>query len=101
MTYRDFLTTPLWRETAARIRWRAGNRCERCGAADRPLVIHHDGYRFTNRPNAPWWVPPGWLPDDNDLRCICEECHEFHHGRGRDPMQVPTIAELMEMILKL
>lgn len=101
MDYREFLKTPLWRETAARIRRKHNNCCQRCDAGDRRLIIHHDGYRLRNRFDAPDWVEAGWLPDDSFLECLCEECHEFLHGRGPDPMYIPSIAELMEMIRKL
>lgn len=98
MTYREFLETPLWRRTAARIRGRANNRCERCGSNHCRLTIHHDDYTAPNRSDAPWWVPEGWLPDDLFLKCVCGECHDFLHNRGPDPMEYPSLAELARIV---
>jgi hypothetical protein len=96
--YRDFLRSTLWRQTAARIRRRANNRCERCGEQDTPLTIHHEDYGVRNRTDAPYWVPEGWLPDDAFLQCLCIACHDFLHGRGADPMDIPSLAELFRMV---
>ncbi len=99
MTYHDFLETTTWRRTAARLKRKANNHCHRCGDCCGKLLVHHTDYHARNRPDAPDWVPAGWLPDDILLECICPGCHDFLHGRGRDPMQLPSLRELWEMVV--
>jgi len=88
--YEAFLTFDIWKDTARRVRIRADHKCERCGYRDDPnfLVVHHADTRYSNpnRPDAPWWVPKGWLPDDCFLVCLCGDCHAYVHGHGSDPL---------------
>jgi hypothetical protein len=48
----------------------AGWRCSRCSDTETILEVHHVSYR----PGAEPWEYP-----DNELRVLCERCHEFEH----------------------
>jgi len=60
--------TPKYRRA---LRARAGDRCERCGAAGVPLVIHH---------KTPAWA--GGATVFENLELICERCHNDSHANG-------------------
>jgi 5-methylcytosine-specific restriction endonuclease McrA len=47
----------------------AGQRCERCGRADLPLVVHHRTR-----------VADGGSHARHNLEVICQACSELEHG---------------------
>lgn len=51
---------------------RAEFRCESCQAADKTLHAHH---RIYIKGRAPWEY------EDDDLACLCEECHRLWHEK--------------------
>jgi hypothetical protein len=80
ITYREFLTTDIWRRTAESVFCRAGGQCERCGTAEGPHHAHHITYYAPNRIDAPAWVRHGWLPDYPWIVCLCDSCHRYLHS---------------------
>lgn len=67
LTYSEKLRSPRWQRRRLEIMERAGFRCERCGAGDRTLNVHHGAYE---KGLEPWEYP------DELLWCLCEEqCH--------------------------
>jgi hypothetical protein len=61
---------PEWQEKRLRIMERAGFRCELCSCKDKTLHVHHSHYVRGRKP---------WEYEDNELSCICEDCHESRH----------------------
>lgn len=57
---------PEWQRKRLEIMQRDGFKCCVCGAADKPLMVHHHGYR---KGALPWEYP------DDELQTLCEECH--------------------------
>lgn len=73
MRYEDFLQTPYWRAISKHIKRQAGGECEFCGKAV-GLKAHHISYAHH-----------GWEHRHReDLRCMCEQCHEECHRRQSD-----------------
>lgn len=60
--YRRYIRSASWKRKAAKIRRRAGYRCERCGRA-LPLDVHHITYKRLGYE----------LP--SDLAALCKRCH--------------------------
>lgn len=66
--YRQYLTTPIWREKRRRVIQRAGGICEGCGSA-RATQVHHLTYKRVGREML------------FDLVAICEDCHHSLHEK--------------------
>ncbi len=96
--FRHFYQGPAWQATRARIRERAGNRCERCHARNHTIgyrssrtgeFVEHTGPPFPppNQPNAQLILiqcgcahlnnVPGDDRDEN-LAWLCRGCHLAH-----------------------
>lgn len=59
---------PKWQKRAAEIRERDGYVCQKCGADELILQVHHKYYDFSLY-EAPWEYP------DDALITLCECCH--------------------------
>lgn len=70
LSYDQFLLTPYWKRVSAKVRRRAGNRCELCPAT-RGLHVHHKTYEHHG------------LEDEHldDLICLCGNCHALVHSK--------------------
>ena len=72
-----FYTSRQWRRVARQVRELQHNECQRCkaqGFYEPCEVVHHKKYIK--------YFPELALKIDN-LECLCFECHEEEHGRGR------------------
>ncbi len=69
--YRQLLKDPRWQRRRLEKFLSAGWVCERCGAADRTLHIHHKRYRRGAKP---------WEYEVSELECLCELCHQREHA---------------------
>ena len=70
-SYQELLRHPKWQRKRLEIMQRADFKCERCGAEDSMLAIHHSYYE---KGCSPWEYP------DSSLHCLCEKCHDFAHS---------------------
>ena len=68
MTYKEFLQSDKWKETSLRLKKEAHWECEECGTKTQHLHCHHKTYKY------------GWLPPDDWLMVVCDECHNELHG---------------------
>jgi 5-methylcytosine-specific restriction endonuclease McrA len=66
--YEKYLGTPELKAKKSRARIRAGNRCQVCGATDKPLEVHHNDYSELGA------EPP------ESLVVLCRPCHQHFHG---------------------
>ena len=64
-SYDEFLNTEEWRQVAAMVKDRDGNKCVICGSTEN-LNAHHIGY-------------DGDRMDENDIVTLCNRCHECLH----------------------
>lgn len=64
-SYDEFLNTEEWRQVAAMVKDRDGNKCVICGSTEN-LNAHHIGYE-------------GDCLDENDIVTLCNRCHECLH----------------------
>lgn len=64
---------PQWQKKRLRIMNRANWRCEHCNTDSKCLNVHHTYYKPAKE-NAKVWEY-----DDEDLICLCEDCHENWH----------------------
>jgi 5-methylcytosine-specific restriction endonuclease McrA len=65
-TYRQQLRDPRWQRRRLTILMRDGWTCQKCGAKDRELHVHHKWYVAGA---APWEVPT------RALVTLCKSCH--------------------------
>lgn len=100
--YKAFLRSPEWARKRELVRRRAvanndGN-CERCYHFRYPMAVHHITYNgHTDNPDTPW--PHGWDCDPRYLAYLCEDCHDYVHGKHYfDPAQPLSLSELAERI---
>jgi hypothetical protein len=70
LTYAEMLRDPRWQRRRLEIMQSADFRCELCGSAEKTLNVHHRQYRKGAKP---------WEYDDEELRCMCEDCHREDH----------------------
>lgn len=84
MSYQSDLLDPRWQRRRLEIFQRDDFECVRCGASDRPLVVHHRSYHL-----RPWDAP------DFDLETLCDVHHKAEH-RKREGL--PSVAALRRMI---
>ncbi len=70
MTYAEKLRDPRWQRRRLDVMQNAGFACERCGTDAVTLNVHHIVYRRGAEP---------WDYDDDDLACLCEDCHDREH----------------------
>lgn len=72
MSYSDQLRDPRWQRRRLEIMSRADFSCEKCHSATKTLHVHHKQYRAGARP---------WEYADNELECLCDDCHGAEHGK--------------------
>ena len=68
--YGQRLRHPKWQRRRLEALLLANWRCSKCGDTETPLEVHHISYRPGAEP---------WEYDLNELRVLCERCHEFEH----------------------
>lgn len=67
MDYSDYLQTDHWRMVRKLKLKQAGYKCQKCGASNTVLHVHHRTYE--NRGNE----------DLRDLVVLCKQCHDREH----------------------
>jgi 5-methylcytosine-specific restriction endonuclease McrA len=92
-TYAQKLLDPRWDVKRLRILKRDECVCQRCGATNETLQVHHLIYIEGREP---------WEYRDGDLLALCELCHEFQHevtgsesqiARGTRATTYPNLAK--------
>lgn len=87
--YSENLQRSEWKCRRLEVLERANFRCQDCGAAGVPLLVHHLRYE---RGKKPWEYP------DNALRSLCGPCHERVTGNGTQQRRMrDTIRSLAGM----
>jgi hypothetical protein len=76
MTYREKLEDPRWQRRRLEFLSVKNWKCERCGATHLRLDVHHKCYRKAREP---------WEYGDDELECICKNCHAEEHGKRVAP----------------
>ena len=66
-TYYEKLRDPRWQKMRLKVMERENFTCQRCGADNITLNVHHGYYQ---KGFAPWQYPIA------TLACLCEDCHE-------------------------
>jgi len=69
-TYSEKLKDPRWQRKRLEIMERDGFACKDCGDDKSMLSVHHCLYIKNREP---------WDYEDNELRTLCESCHEQRH----------------------
>lgn len=88
-TYWEKLKDPRWQRKRLEILNMADFTCEKCGASDKTLNVHHKRYRKGADP---------WDYEDHELASICEDCHrlihelESHHLETMDELEPDSAA---------
>lgn len=70
MTYAEKLKDPRWQRKKNGILERDKYTCQRCGAKDKTLHVHHKVYIYGNNP---------WDYNDILLETLCLDCHKSEH----------------------
>lgn len=83
MIYSDYLETDYWKAVAAKVKARAGYRCQLCNS-QHDLCAHHRTYDHRGKE----------LDYLDDLTCLCRRCHEIFHGKGKRPDPVKNTRPL-------
>ena len=81
--YDEFLNTEEWRQVAAMVKDRDGNKCVICGSTEN-LNAHHIGYE-------------GDCLDENDIVTLCNRCHECLHD-GIETMREAVSSGVYQML---
>ena len=81
--YDEFLNTEEWRQVAAMVKDRDGNKCVICGSTEN-LNAHHIGY-------------DGDRLNENDIVTLCNRCHECLHD-GIKKMREAVSSGVYEML---
>lgn len=89
-SYSEKLRDPRWQRRRREILKLAGYCCERCLSVDPPLNVHHRQYRDGAEP---------WDYADDELECLCEECHEEEHG-FRKPLRLISANGVVEAVCR-
>jgi len=71
MSYSDLLKDPRWQRKRLEVFEAAKWKCQRCGAGDKQLHVHHRKYIAGRKP---WEYPM------DRLLCLCENCHNKAHA---------------------
>jgi hypothetical protein len=61
---------PRWQRRRLEVMQNVGFCCEGCGSTTKTLNVHHKFYRKGRDP---------WQYNDDELMCLCEDCHETWH----------------------
>lgn len=70
MKYSDYLNTDYWKAVTAKVKERAGYRCQLCNS-QHDLCAHHRTYDHRGSE----------LEHLDDLVCLCRRCHCIFHGK--------------------
>jgi 5-methylcytosine-specific restriction endonuclease McrA len=70
--YSELLKDPRWQKKRLRVLDRDQWMCQRCGADQYTLHVHHIEYKKGIKP---------WDYDDSDLLTLCEYCHKINHNK--------------------
>lgn len=73
LDYKEQLKSPKWQKKRLEIMQRDNFTCQICGETEKQLHVHHLTYL------------PGrniWDYSAKHLITVCEECHEFEHGKS-------------------
>jgi hypothetical protein len=68
MSYADLLRDPQWQRKRLEVMQAAGFACAECGDTTTTLNVHHTYYAKGRKP---------WEYELDELRCLCEPCHEL------------------------
>lgn len=71
LSYAEQLKHPFWQRKRLEVLDAANFACERCGAAESTLHVHHKRYR---RGRMAWQYPR------SDFEALCEKCHSIEHN---------------------
>jgi DNA-binding MarR family transcriptional regulator len=71
MPYEEYLKTPEWQATRARMLKLAGYRCQVCNGKHNGLNVHHRTYERLGEER------------DSDLVVLCLLCHQMFHDNGK------------------
>jgi hypothetical protein BACCOPRO_02360 len=69
LDYYEFLKTPYWKAIAQNVKQKSKYKCELCNSSEY-LVAHHKTYSRHGYEHLYW---------NEDLICLCSECHEKFH----------------------
>lgn len=72
-SYWELLKHPEWQKRRLHMLDAAGWECEKCGAKEKTLHVHHKQYIKGRKP---------WEYEDTQLAVLCEGCHEDAHLIG-------------------
>lgn len=70
LTYREQLMHPNWQRKRLEVMEAARFGCERCGATEQTLNVHHKRYVKGRM---------AWDYERAELECLCQPCHEQRH----------------------
>ena len=71
--YKKQYLDPRWQKKRLEILEKANWQCEICGNKDKTLHVHHKSY-ISGR--------DVWDYPDEDLMCLCEDCHKKEHEKA-------------------
>lgn len=86
MKYEDFLQTDYWKLVSEQARINAHYKCQLCGCNDKKLNVHHNTYEHRGEE----------FKHMEDLICLCEDCHNFYHGKDYLEWMERTYDKLMQ-----
>ena len=85
--YTKLLQHPKWQKKRLEVLERAGFKCERCGAEEQQLHIHHWYYRKGKKP---------WEYEDRVFCCLCHTCHSaVRQAKGIMEEQIAEFGTLL------
>jgi hypothetical protein len=70
MNYQEQIKSPAWQKKRLEILNLHNFKCEKCGATEKTLHVHHARY-ITGRKI--------WEYDNDVLMCLCADCHKEEH----------------------
>lgn len=88
--YHAYMHSAAWKRKRQAVHERSGRTCERCGASGRRLEVHHKTYARLGHERM------------SDLIDLCEDCHDYVHGRkDYDPrLQSRPYLSLLRALLR-
>jgi hypothetical protein len=86
MTYEDQMKSPKWQKKRLEILALSNFRCDECGDKKTQLHVHHIHYRRGHKI---------WEYSNDELRCLCSDCHTQNHKVQRDIIESLGLLELM------
>ena len=70
MKYTEQLNDPLWHAKRCEVLIAANFVCQKCGATEGTLEVHHPKYIAGRM---------AWEYEVDELECLCDHCHELQH----------------------